>query len=288
MAEPNETKNATTPETAPTRTEISALPQIESPPLSPGDTHKLAPQPGVAVAPDNSIVLTLPAIRIPKFKMPKFAMPHVAMPKIGMPKIARRTQRNAFFTASLMLAACCGAAAGALAILHTPRPVVTDYTGVEEREVLRKSIDQLAKDVSALKASFASTGKAAAAQTQIQSQQFTKLTERLDKMERAREATGSIATPAPQTAEVKDVPIPTPKPVAAQPTVLSGWTIVQARGNNVVVEGRGEVFLARPGAQLPGLGAVESVKRDGNRWVVTTPKGIIVSDASLHQQQRKR
>jgi hypothetical protein len=31
------------------------------------------------------------------------------------------------------------------------------------------------------------------------------------------------------------------------------------------------------GAPLPGIGPVEQIKRQDGRWVVVTPKGIIVS-----------
>jgi hypothetical protein len=43
------------------------------------------------------------------------------------------------------------------------------------------------------------------------------------------------------------------------------------------VESRGEIYQVQLGAPLPGLGPVQSVKRQHGRWVVLTPKGIIVS-----------
>lgn len=268
----------------------SDLPHVESPSISPAisaqDSALASKIEASQSKGDNAIVLTLPAIRIPKFRMPKMEMPKFAMPNIGAPKISRRTQRNAFFTASLMMAACCGAAAGALAIVNTPNAVRTTDSLAEERIAFQKTVDQLGREIAALKTSFGNAGRAITTQNQAHNQQFAKLTERVDKIERAREATGSITPPSPQAAEIKDTPIPTPKPVVAQPTVLQGWTIVQARGNGVLVEGRGELFLARAGAQLPGLGAVESVKRDGNRWVVTTPKGIIVSEIAPQHRPR--
>ncbi len=278
MAEPT-TNNQTTPETK------SELPHVESPSISPAisaqDSALAAKLETAQAKSDNSIVLTLPALRIPKFRMPKFAMPHIAMPNFAMPKMARRTQRNAFFTASLMLAACCGAAAGALAIANTPQPVAANHVTAEERIAFQKTIDQLGRELAAIKTNLASTGRA----TTAQNAQVAKLNERIEKIERAREVTGSITPPAPQVAEIKDTPVPTPKPVIA-PSVISGWNIVQARGNGVLVETRGELFLARAGSPLPGLGTVESVKRDGNRWVVTTPKGIIVSEVSQPQRPR--
>jgi hypothetical protein len=43
------------------------------------------------------------------------------------------------------------------------------------------------------------------------------------------------------------------------------------------VENHGELYQVVLGAPLPGLGPVQSVKRQDGRWVVLTPKGIIVS-----------
>ena len=42
-------------------------------------------------------------------------------------------------------------------------------------------------------------------------------------------------------------------------------------------ENHGAVYQVQLGAPLPGLGPVQSVKRQDGRWMVLTPKGIIVS-----------
>jgi len=43
------------------------------------------------------------------------------------------------------------------------------------------------------------------------------------------------------------------------------------------VESNGDIYQIVPGAPLPGLGPVGAIRRLDGRWVVTTPKGIIVS-----------
>jgi hypothetical protein len=43
------------------------------------------------------------------------------------------------------------------------------------------------------------------------------------------------------------------------------------------VQGHGDIYQVSTGAPLPGLGRVEQVKRQDGRWMVLTPKGIIVS-----------
>jgi hypothetical protein len=58
-------------------------------------------------------------------------------------------------------------------------------------------------------------------------------------------------------------------------SVVSGWTIRDVRDGYVYVQGRGDIFQVVPGAPLPGLGPVEAIKRQGGRWVVVTPTGLI-------------
>jgi hypothetical protein len=51
------------------------------------------------------------------------------------------------------------------------------------------------------------------------------------------------------------------------------------RNGRALVESRyGTVFVAAAGANLPGLGRVEAVRRRDGEWVVVTAKGIITSD----------
>jgi hypothetical protein len=59
--------------------------------------------------------------------------------------------------------------------------------------------------------------------------------------------------------------------------ILRDWWISHARNGYVYVQGHGEVYRVVPGTPLPGLGAVEQIKRENGRWVVMTPKGIIAS-----------
>jgi hypothetical protein len=83
------------------------------------------------------------------------------------------------------------------------------------------------------------------------------------------------------------VPVPLRKierTVAAPPaprTILRDWWINNARNGHVYVQGHGNVYRVVPGTPLPGLGAVEQIKRQNGRWVVMTPKGIIASMRDL-------
>jgi hypothetical protein len=76
-------------------------------------------------------------------------------------------------------------------------------------------------------------------------------------------------------------PLPQPKPRMAlesrAPAVVADWTIRTVRDGYVYVQGHGDIYQVSIGALLPGLGAVEQVKRQDGRWMVVTPRGIIVS-----------
>jgi hypothetical protein len=157
---------------------------------------------------------------------------------------------------------------------------------IEDRKALEQSIAKLTSQVTTLKTGLEAVNKTAHAQ-------IAKVNERADRIERNASAelvTGSIS--APQTvpaAAAAAVPVPTPRPaprIAApeiqqapsRPQIVQDWAIREARDGYVYVQGHsGDVFQVVPGAPLPGLGPVESIRRQDGRWVVTTPKGIIVS-----------
>jgi hypothetical protein len=64
----------------------------------------------------------------------------------------------------------------------------------------------------------------------------------------------------------------------AKPTVVEGWKLVDYYAGRAVLENRkGTLFEVGPGATLPGVGKVETIKRVDGKVVVTTPKGIITS-----------
>ncbi|HEY0223875.1 MAG TPA: hypothetical protein VGC38_05105, partial [Pseudolabrys sp.] len=145
--------------------------------------------------------------------------------------------------------------------------------GDDLRKMMQQSIAQLAKEVTTLKTGLEAANKSAHSQV-------TKITERFDPASEEL-VTGSISPP--QTVTPTPIPRPAPRNAAldaqasARPPVVQGWSIRDARDGYVYVQGNGDIYQVAPGAPLPGLGPVESIKRQDGRWVVTTPKGIIVS-----------
>lgn len=227
------------------------LPAVEAPPLSPeagrptGDAPKITVDPAAAPAPN--LVTAKRRLLRPRHK------------------------RMAVLAASVTLAAAVGALVGAAATSGLSKSPTADVASLEERKAMQQAITHLAKEVTTLKSSVDASNKSA--HTQI-----AKLSERLAR--ESAEVTGSISPP--QTT----APVPTPRPAprsasadTAPPRapVVQGWSIRDMRDGYIYVEGKGEVYQVVPGAPLPGIGPVESVKRQDGRWVVVTPKGLIVA-----------
>jgi hypothetical protein len=187
-----------------------------------------------------------------------------------------RHKRYALLAASVTFAAALGAVVGALASGGYSTPARPDVAAIEQNKAMQQSIDRLGKEVTTLKASLEQANKSAHIQ-------IAKISERLEHA--TAEVTGSIS--APQTTAPVLTPLPSPRPTPriaaveppppARPSVVAGWTIRDTHNGYVYVENHGELYQVVLGAPLPGLGPVQSVKRQDGRWVVLTPKGIIVS-----------
>ena len=68
--------------------------------------------------------------------------------------------------------------------------------------------------------------------------------------------------------------------------MVEGWKLHEFFGGRAVVENRttGAMFEIGPGSNLPGLGRVETIRREDNRIVVVTPKGIISAALDSRRQ----
>ena len=244
----------------------SELPSVESPPISPAtETPAIATDtPAPAIEP---IAAATPAVE------PIMDAAPVANPRFVL---RPRHKRYALLAASVTFAAALGAVVGALASGGFSAPARPDVAAIEENKAMQQSIARLGKEVTTLKASLEQANKSAHIQ-------IAKISERLEHA--TAEVTGSIS--APQTTAPVLTPLPSPRPTPriaaveppppARPSVVAGWTIRDTHNGYVYVENHGELYQVVLGAPLPGLGPVQSVKRQDGRWVVLTPKGIIVS-----------
>ncbi len=204
-----------------------------------------------------------------------------------------RSSRFALLAASVALAAALGSIVGSLSasgIVHL-WPVAGARSGATEANALQAMKAALA-ELSALRANL--DGAARGANSQFAGQ-FAKLADRLDRVERAQ------LEPATKIAHIADVidrlekhiaaaaaPETTGSIAAGQPPapnvpkqpdkILQDWIVQGVQDGRALVESRyGGVFDVAAGSVLPGLGRVETIKRQDGQWVVVTARGVIAS-----------
>ncbi len=117
-------------------------------------------------------------------------------------------------------------------------------------------------------------------------QQFTRMTERVERMERTQAEPVAKLTKAVESLErarrtdagAADVTGSiTPAQPAAKPGVLDGWILRDVHRGTAFIEGRMGVIEVDQGDMMPGLGRVDAIRKQDGRWVVVTSKGLIVT-----------
>ena len=129
---------------------------------------------------------------------------------------------------------------------------------------MQRSIAKLDKEIASLKASLAAANKSHARRS---CQDHRALAQgardhRLDPGDTCRSSNAAAAAEPP------------PKPARWWYAIGRSVTCATAI---VYVRGHGDTYQVQLGAPLPGLGPVQQVKRQDGRWLVVTPKGLIVS-----------
>ena len=211
--------------------------------------------------------------------------------------------RRAAFAAGIGLIASAGLLAGTVGLMGIEHLTAAPTTKTpaapmmsEETRALKQTIARLETQITALKTSVdASTRRANAQRNQINERhehttrsqtemqaRLTKMGETVDRLEKrvsavaASETTGSVAPRYAAAAAAIQPPPAEAKPVAQRP-IIRGWVIRSVFGGRAIVASRRGNFEAAPGLFVPGLGQVEAVTRQGDRWVVIAEKGIIRS-----------
>lgn len=223
-----------------------------------------------------------------------------------------RGRRFAAMAAMLLLAVIAGGAGGAFATIALSHLTETTVAAAPDVATLEASVGRIDADIMALKAGLERTSNAALTQfnktgerlERIEKAQaepaakLAKLSESVDKLRTA----GSAATTPIATATSKDVtgtvtvpagaqalPMPqlhappavatagtAPAEVGRLPTVES-WVLRDVSRGVALIEGRIGLYEVMAGDPVPGLGRVEAIRKQDGRWVVVTPKGLIVA-----------
>jgi hypothetical protein len=104
--------------------------------------------------------------------------------------------------------------------------------------------------------------------------QYSKIADRLDRLDQrfaSVETTGSIASNAPSSTAPEQQPKITDR-------ILQDWAVREVQNGRALIESRyGGVFDVGAGSVLPGLGRVDSIKRQDGQWLVLTARGTITS-----------
>lgn len=263
------------------------LPLVEAPSLDGAKAGESGAEPVGAVPPPQAVEPIATIVREAADEIPEHAAP-IEFAAAPQP----RSLRFALLAATIAVAAGLGSFVGALAASGFGRHDAADATAprsAETRNVVQTLNKQLA-ELNALKASLDTANRSTGTQfakisdrltslEHAQAEPAAKLTRLADAVDRlgkhaaaAPEITGSIARPAqPQ-------PAAAPASAAAE-RILNDWIVRDVRNGRALVESRyGGLFLAAAGANLPGLGRVESVRRQDGSWIVVTAKGTITSD----------
>lgn len=212
-----------------------------------------------------------------------------SLPAIGPIVVRARLSRVVFLAIAMALSAAAGSTIGAMAAsaFYKPQPVLLDDARSIEVNNLRGVITQLSAEIVSLKASVDNNAKAANAQfakiadrvDRAQAEpaaRVQKLSELLEKIDR-RTAAAPAQAPALAAAGPEVTGSIAPKQ-QDRPAVVAGWVIREVFDGRAVIEHeRLGFYEVVPGANLPGVGRVENIRRQDGRWVVVTPKGLIVS-----------
>ena len=193
--------------------------------------------------------------------------------------------------AMVALAAVVGALAGAAAtagLLRDDQAPIAAATS----QALQDSVEKFGAELAALKAGLGAAQRNAHAQ-------FGKLAERLDRSEKAQsEPAAKIAKIAESLDRVERRIAHAPPEVTgsvpaakqqSKPPLADGWHLRDFYAGRAVVESRsGRLFEIAPGSNLPGLGRVETIKREDGQVVVVTRNGIIAASLQPRRLPRYR
>lgn len=213
----------------------------------------------------------------------------------------RRLPAYARLAAGIALAASIGVVAGAGTTLVL-RHEAGASAAATEALALQAVVAQLESDINTLKAGFNTSQRSTTTQLtrfaerldrteKAQAEPTTKLaklTEAVDRLEKRQQqqsaALAAAATPAAVAPSTLLDPDMTgsimPYKEDTRPPVAEGWRLRDFYSGRAVVESRnGMLFEVGPGSNLPGLGRVESIKRENGRVVVVARNGIITASS---------
>jgi len=200
-----------------------------------------------------------------------------------------RATRFALLAASVAIAASFGAVAGSLGVAKlgpafnaTPVAVAPAKEHVaDEVKALKDSVAQLRATTKSLSDNLAAL-KTTVASSSAQSNKIAETLDRLEKGQAEQRKVSTTQAAAPETTgsiTQKQAAVPMvlgDPPTTLKPPIVHGWVLRRVYDGAALIEGRDGVIEVEPGIVAPGLGRIESIKRQDGRWVVVTSRGLVV------------
>ena len=199
---------------------------------------------------------------------------------------APRINRFTMLAACLALAAALGGMMGALAAFALARPhaapiIAARQLSSEEMLALKENVVQARVELAALKVSIDAGNRGATTQ-------FTKIAERIERMERNAAEPAARLNKAvenfervarAESAALKDATgsIAPPAAAAPKPAAVEGWVLRDVHRGTAFLEGRNGIVEVEQGDLVPGLGRIDAIRKQDGRWVVVTSKGTIAA-----------
>ncbi len=220
-------------------------------------------------------------------------------------------RRLSAMAAVVALATIAGALGGALAtsgMMHVADiGVATSPAG---NPALEAAVARIDADILALKSGLEQTSRTGMAQfnkttdrlERIEKAQaepaakLVKLSEAVEKLRTAQQATPAVATTAAATQKdvtgsVTPPPGAAPLPVRAPPATaaatpktevgrlptVDGWYLADVGYGGALIQNRRGTYEVYAGDFVPGLGRIDAIRKQDGHWVVVTSKGLIVA-----------
>jgi len=251
-----------------------------------------------------------------KSENPKAAKPEVRAEAASVRAEAASPEkrRMSSLAAVAAVAAAAGAIGGVLATMLFPQLPAEAAMSTSDSATLEASVARIDSDLQALKTGGEQGGQMqgqgldnqtaerldrlerAEAESSAKIVRLNEATERLrvavqstpgmppiPPVTNSRETTGSVTQTSSAASAFGAVrptatAAATPKPVdAGRLPIVQGWSLRDVNHGLALIEGRNGFYEVYAGDPIPGLGRVDSIKRQDGRWVVVTTKGLVVS-----------
>jgi hypothetical protein len=287
----------------PIKSETAEAPQLEAPKAEApeiGGEAKAEPakiEPKLEARPEiQAEAPTLPPA--PQIEPAKAIILRRPQPKIEKPAAQSSTSRFALLAACVAIAASIGAIGGSLGFAkfgagmapHVAPVAIAKEPAADEIKGLKDSIAQLRAHMKSLSDNVGALKTAVNTTTAAASQQASKITEAVERIEKAQaeqkkltqaqpapETTGSIANQKQAAATTTPVPMVLgDPPTTLKPPILQDYVLRRVFDGAALIESRHGIIEVEPGIIAPGIGRIEAIKRQDGRWVVVTARGLIL------------